>query len=140
MEAIRTHNPLMGTLLLGVLTISMFPTHLSADVITTKRVAILGTFTAALLLCSENAQTLGTKALYNTKMAALRVLKQCSVSSSMEKKCTDWIEESEASYTKRSGNVFTKDNFKALLKEFKELWDATKAGKELFVWLRDVEK
>lgn len=136
MEAVRTHKSLLVALLFGI-SVSMVPTQLDATIITKKRVAIAVPIAALLLLCSENARTLTTKAYYKSKIAALRLLQHCPFSDSMQQKITNNLEQTEALYTTRSGSSFTGENLKTLLKEFKDLVDACKAGKDVYGWMQD---
>jgi hypothetical protein len=141
MEAIHMQKSMFATLMLGILSLGLTPTPATAifNPFTPKRLAILVPFTAVLLLSSENAQALGTKAFLGSKIALYRALRQCSLTDDQEKRCAQWIEDAEADYTTRSGKKFTSENFKVFVKEFKELWDATKAAKELYTWLIAVE-
>ena len=135
MEAMRMRKSMFGSLLFALLTVGMFSSTASANFITKRRLAIAVPFTAVLLCCSENARNLSKKAYLKSKIVALRALRECSLTESMGKKCTDMIEDAESDYTTRSSSEFTGENLKALLKEFKELWDATKAAKELVLWM-----
>ena len=100
-----------------------------------KKIAVLASFTTVFLLCSERARTLTCKAYYKSLIAALKLLKQCPLPVSLQEKLTSKIEYLENLYATRSGNNFTSEDFKALLKEFKELVDVCKAGKDASEWL-----
>ncbi len=149
MEAV--HKSLGTTLLLGTLMASMVPTQLMstakaedivgavekatfwtpAKKLWVARIAIAVSATAILFLSSENARTLTCKAYYKSLIAALRLLQSCPLPASAHEKLANKIEQLEALYTTRTGESFTSENLRAMLKEFKDLWDVIKAGKEL---------
>lgn len=153
MEAIRTHNPLMGTLLFCMLAISIVPTQVSASegvsitknqsgnsgaapkILTKTHIIILLGVATTFLLCSENARTLVAKAYLRSEIATLRLLLKCPLTSAMKQAIETKIDNLEAIYTTRSVNNFTSENLKALLKEFKELVDVLKAGKDIAGWV-----
>lgn len=144
MNTVRTHKTLFSALLLGILMSSMTPTKLQAidfaSLITNKRLAIVVPFTVVLLACSDNARKLTTQAYYKSKIAAFKMLKQLPLSSNTQQKYSEIIDETDAQCTKRSGENFSGENLKNLLKDFKEMIDIFKNGKELLIWLDFIPK
>lgn len=140
MVVVRTHTSVFGGLFFALAAATMTPTHLSASVITTRRVAILGSFAAVFLICSENARTITKKAFCKAEIVAYQLAQHLPLSDSFKQKISDKLTEKEALYITRSGNHLTGENLKAFLKEFKELWDITKAGKEMYTWLAEDSK
>lgn len=102
---------------------------------TKRNLVITVAFLALLNICSENARDLTTKISYNTLLGTLRLLKQCPFSPELKAKIDAKIESLEAQLSQRSPNQFTGEKLKALLKEFKELVDISKAGVEAYKWL-----
>jgi len=102
---------------------------------TSRNLVITGAFLALLNICSENARDLTTKISYNTMLGFLRLLKQCPFPPELKAKIDAKIGALEAQLSQRSPNEFTGEKLKALLKEFKELVDISKAGIEAYKWL-----
>lgn len=139
MEALHFSRSCIRTLIFCLLTASITPSYMQAEHGTARTIALAGAFTAALLLCSNNAHALAAKAYFKAKITALRAARCCAISEDFERKCTDMIEETDADCATRSAKEFSRDDYKTLAKDFKELWDATKAGRELFKWVTGTE-
>jgi hypothetical protein len=152
MEAVRTNKALSCILAISLFTsIGTTPALASNNFIqksiifiqnkagkqlfTNRNLVITISFLALLNICSENARDLTTKISYNTLIGILHVLKQCSFSPELKAKIDTKIAALEAQLSQRSPNQFTGEKLKALLKEFKELVDITKAGIEAYKWL-----
>jgi len=100
-----------------------------------KGIAIVITATTLLLMSSENARTLTCKAYYKSILSALRLLQACPLPASVQEKIANKIEEIETLYATRAGENFTSENLRAMLKEFKDLWDEAKAGRDFCLWV-----
>jgi hypothetical protein len=137
MNMCSTRTSLKGALILSIFATALIPTRMSADYSTIKRVAIVGSIAGALLIVSENARRISTKAFYKAIIGSLHMMQHMPVSDETHQKIANLIAEYEALYVTRSGDKFTGDHLKALLKEFKELMDACIAAKTLGTWVRD---
>jgi len=120
-------------LLIGMLTVGS--TQLSALSSMTKRIVIAVPFATTLCICSENARLLASKTYNKTAIAALHLLKHCPLPARQQEWVGNKLEETQALEATRSGENFTSDKLKSLLKEFKDLVDICKAGKDAYGWV-----
>ena len=100
-------------------------------IITKRSVLIAAPFTAVLLLCSKNARALANKARYKSEMVALQLAQLCPLSANKQEWIATKLEEKETLYATRSWMNLPTTTLKALLKDFQDVWGATKSGKEL---------
>ena len=132
--SIGTTPVLAGTNFIQKSTV-FFEGTVGKKLLTKRNLVITVAFIALLNICSENARDLTTKISYNTLLGILRLLKQCPFTPELKAKIDAKIEALEAQLNQRSPNQFTGEKLKALLKEFKELVDISKAGVDAYKWL-----
>lgn len=135
--------------LLGLLSLCMAPTRILANeglaakpsailrlkLTPAQTILIITGITATYVACSEKTRTVMTKATLNSIITALRLLLKLPLTIAMKQSIQAKIEHLETIYTTRAGNKITGDDIKAMLKEFKEMIDAIKAGKDVYGWL-----
>ena len=132
MQAVCTRTSLLRALALSTLIATLMTTQSHAMSRTKRRVAIIAPFTTALFLISENARTLATEAYNKSTIALLHLLQHCPLSENSQQEIANKI---ETLNTTRADSKFTSDRLRALFKDFKDLVDICKAGKDAYQWL-----
>lgn len=140
----QSKNRLHTIGLLSLLALCMVPAKITAENATSrtvdlikshKKILITASVTLTYLACSEKARIVANKATLNCIMASLQLLLKLPLTDTLKQSIHEKIDHLETIYTNRAGYKITSEDLKAMLKEFKELIDVIKAGKEVYGWI-----